>query len=306
MEYFNNFFFNKITFRWFFSTNHKEIGILYFIFGLFSGIVGTIFSFLIRFELSWVGSQILLGEYQYYNGEMYKCFFWLIFACLLTMLKSIFLLVPDSLFNYLCFFDKIYNIFFAILFSQFSVLEILFGFFLFCANISKIRFHKNNFKNIFFLTSFKKFTHVKRMCILKYKLEALEKRVIYLELENQKLKDALKSFKSVIESTLDESNLELNPKPKKNSGESVMEKGSKEDLVRSITDTLSIRKRIQEMRRMCFVNKHTAPSYIQRSTYKRHWETFKALDKKLEGFIRDLRIILKGGANNKGEFFFTL
>ena len=37
--------------KWVYSTNHKYIGILYLIFGLLMGIVGAIFSLMIRLEL---------------------------------------------------------------------------------------------------------------------------------------------------------------------------------------------------------------------------------------------------------------
>uniref|UniRef100_A0A024HVL5 Cytochrome c oxidase subunit 1 n=10 Tax=Styela clava TaxID=7725 RepID=A0A024HVL5_STYCL len=53
------------TIRWLMSTNHKDIGTLYFIFGIFSGFIGSGMSVLIRTELSQVGQVI--GDGQLYN-----------------------------------------------------------------------------------------------------------------------------------------------------------------------------------------------------------------------------------------------
>jgi cytochrome c oxidase subunit 1 len=53
--------------RWFLSTNAKDIGVLYLIFSLFSGLLGTAFSVLIRMELSGPGVQYI-ADNQLYNS----------------------------------------------------------------------------------------------------------------------------------------------------------------------------------------------------------------------------------------------
>ena len=55
------------TERWFLSSNAKDIGALYLMFALFSGLLGTAFSVLIRLELSGPGVQYI-ADNQLYNS----------------------------------------------------------------------------------------------------------------------------------------------------------------------------------------------------------------------------------------------
>jgi cytochrome c oxidase subunit 1 len=72
--------------RWFCSTNHKDIGILYLIYAVIAGLLGAAFSIALRAELQYPGDQIFNGNYQLYNVFLTAHAFLMVFFLIMPAL----------------------------------------------------------------------------------------------------------------------------------------------------------------------------------------------------------------------------
>lgn len=59
--------FIEFVINWFWSTNHKRIGIMYLYFGVLAGFMSVLFSLLIRLQLAFPHNTFLADNYAFYN-----------------------------------------------------------------------------------------------------------------------------------------------------------------------------------------------------------------------------------------------
>lgn len=74
--------------RWVLSTNHKDIGTLYLILAIIGGLVGGVFSVMMRAELMHPGDQFFNGDYQFYNVVLTAHAFIMVFFMIMPALTG--------------------------------------------------------------------------------------------------------------------------------------------------------------------------------------------------------------------------
>ena len=72
--------------RWVYSTNHKDIGILYLFYAVFAGLLGAAASVVMRMELQFPGDQVFGGNYQLYNVFLTAHAFLMVFFLIMPAL----------------------------------------------------------------------------------------------------------------------------------------------------------------------------------------------------------------------------
>ncbi len=72
--------------RWLFSTNHKDIGTLYIVLSIVGGLVGGLFSVMMRMELADPGVQVLGGDHHFYNVILTAHAFIMVFFMIMPLL----------------------------------------------------------------------------------------------------------------------------------------------------------------------------------------------------------------------------